>query len=88
MAFDGFVANSVVSELNKFITNGKINKVFEPNKNEVILGIYSGGINYALNISIGSDNYRVNLTTSSKPNPLNAPRFLYALKEAFDWWHY
>jgi predicted ribosome quality control (RQC) complex YloA/Tae2 family protein len=41
MSFDGIVTKGVVSELNKSILNGKINKVFEPNKNEVILGIYS-----------------------------------------------
>ena len=39
MAFDGIVTKSIVSELNQFIVGGKINKVFEPNKNELILGI-------------------------------------------------
>ena len=81
MAFDGFVANSIVTELNKFIIDGKINKIVEPNKNEIILGIYSGGTNYALNISICSDNYRINLTTKSKPNPLNAPGFCMLLRK-------
>ena len=43
MAFDGITTKSIVSELNKFILDGKINKVFEPNKNEIILGIYNNG---------------------------------------------
>ena len=81
MAFDGIVTKSIVTELNKFILNGKINKVFEPNKNEIILGIYSNGKNYALNCSICSDNYRLNLTTSSKPNPINAPGFCMLLRK-------
>lgn len=81
MAFDGFVTHSIVSELNNFIIDGKINKVFEPNKNEIILGIYNYGINYALNISICSDNYRLNLTTKNKPNPLNAPGFCMLLRK-------
>lgn len=81
MAFDGIVTKSIVTELNKFILNGKINKVFEPNKNEIILGIYNNGKNYALNCSICSDNYRLNLTTSSKPNPINAPGFCMLLRK-------
>ena len=81
MAFDGFVTHSIVNELNKFIIDGKINKVFEPNKNEIILGLYNNGINYALNISICADNYRLNLTTKSKPNPLNAPGFCMLLRK-------
>ena len=81
MAFDGIVTKSIVSELNKFILDGKINKVFEPNKNEIILGIYNKGKNYALNCTISVDNYRINLTTNSKPNPLNAPNFCMLLRK-------
>ena len=81
MAFDGITTKSIVSELNKFILGGKINKVFEPNKNEIILGIYNNGKNYALNCSISVDNYRINLTTKSKPNPYNAPNFCMLLRK-------
>ena len=81
MAFDGIITKQVVSELKTVLINGKINKIFEPNKNEIILGIYSGGKNYALDISIASNNYRINLTTTSKPNPLNAPNFCMLLRK-------
>ena len=81
MAFDGIITKQVVLELKNVLVNGKINKVFEPNKNEIILGIYSNGKNYALNISISSNNYRINLTTNSKPNPLNAPNFCMLLRK-------
>ena len=81
MAFDGIVTKSIVSELKRFIIGGKINKIFEPNKNEIILGIYNKGKNYALNCSINVDNYRINLTTSSKPNPFNAPNFCMLLRK-------
>lgn len=80
MAFDGIVAKSVVAELQCLI-NGKINKIFEPNRNELLLGIYCGGKNYALNISIGSSNYRINLTTTSKPNPQNVLNFCMVLRK-------
>ena len=81
MAFDGIVTSCIVKELNTLITGGKINKVFEPNKNEIILGIYNNGKNYALNCSIGVDNYRLNLTTNNKPNPTNAPGFCMLLRK-------
>ena len=81
MAFDGIVTKAVVSELNTCLINGKINKIFEPNKNEILLGIYSSGKNYCLNVSIDSVNYRLNLTTSSKPNPQNVLNFCMVLRK-------
>lgn len=81
MAFDGIVINSVINELNSCLIDGKINKVFEPNKNELILGIYANSKNYALYISIDSNNYRLHLTTSSKPNPYNALNFCMFLRK-------
>lgn len=81
MAFDGIVTKAVVSELNTCLINGKINKIFEPNKNEILLGVYSSGKNYCLDISIDSVNYRVNLTTNSKPNPQNVLNFCMVLRK-------
>lgn len=81
MAFDGIVTKAVVSELNTCLINGKINKIFEPNKNEILLGIYSRGKNYCLDISIDSVNYRIHLTTNSKPNPQNVLNFCMVLRK-------
>ena len=81
MAFDGIVTRQIVKELNECLIDGKINKVFEPNKNEILLGIYSNGKNFLLNICIDSVNCRINLTNSTKPNPLNAPNFCMLLRK-------
>jgi len=81
MAFDGIICSSIVSELNTTILNGKINKIFEPNKNEILLGIYSMGKNYSLNICISPVNYRINLTTHTKPNPKNVFNFCMVLRK-------
>lgn len=81
MAFDGVVTKAIVAELNDCLINGKINKIFEPNKNEILLGIYSGRKNYALNISIDAVNYRINLTTNLKPNPRNVLNFCMVLRK-------
>lgn len=81
MAFDGIVTKTVINELNNNIINGKINKVFEPTKNDIILGIYCNGKNYALNICINPENCRFHLTTYSKPNPQVAPNFCMLLRK-------
>lgn len=81
MAFDGLVTYSVVKELQQHIIDGKIDKIFEPNSNEVILGIYCNGIKYALDMVTSSNYYRLCLTTSSKPNPTFAPNFCMVLRK-------
>ena len=81
MAYDGLVNYSIVKELNKTTINGKIDKIFEPNFDEIILGIYSNGTKYALDLVTNSRYYRANLTTNAKPNPSQAPNFCMTLRK-------
>lgn len=81
MAFDGFITKSIISELNQVIIGAKVNKVFEPTKNEIILGLYNSGINYALHLSANPEVCRICLTTHSKPNPQNAYNFCMLLRK-------
>ena len=81
MAFDGFITKAVVSELKNVLIGAKVNKVFEPNKNEIILGLYNLGTNYALNLCTVPDLCRICLTTHSKPNPQNAYNFCMLLRK-------
>ena len=80
MAFDGIVLNKVVNEL-QALKNGKVSRIYEPNKNELIFSVYANGKTYALNIDISADNYRLNLTTNEKPNPFVAPNFCMLLRK-------
>ena len=80
MAFDGIVTRAITSELQQLI-GGRIDKIYEPNKNEIILGFYLNGMNYALNICANSQNCRLHLTTHSKPNPKNALNFCMLLRK-------
>lgn len=80
MAFDGIVTKAIVTELSE-LTGARIDKVFEPNKNEIILGLYSEKKNYALDICIESQNCRINLTTNAKQNPQIAPNFCMLLRK-------
>ena len=81
MAYDGLVNYSIVKELKNKIINGKIDKVFEPNFEEILLGIYSNGNKYALDLVVSSNYYRANLTTNAKPNPSQAPNFCMTLRK-------
>lgn len=81
MAFDGLVNFSVVKELQNCIVDGKIDKIFEPNSNEILLGVYSNGIKYLLDIVVSSNYYRTCLTTSPKTNPAVAPNFCMLLRK-------
>ena len=80
MAFDGIVTKAIVTELQELV-GSKIDKVHEPDKNTIVLGLYSQGKNYALNICIDAHNCRLNLTTHTKPNPLVAPNFCMLLRK-------
>ena len=80
MAFDGIVTKAITSELQQLI-GSRIDKVYEPNKNDIIIGFYLNGTNYALNICTNAQNYRLHLTTHAKPNPKNALNFCMLLRK-------
>ena len=80
MAFDGIVTKAIVTELQELV-GSKIDKVHEPDKNTIVLGLYSQGKNYELNICIDAHKCRLNLTTHTKINPLVAPNFCMLLRK-------
>ena len=80
MAFDGITTKAVISELQQQLMGGKVNKVFQPTKNEIVLSIYNKA-NYALLLSANPDYCRLHLTTHTKPNPQNALNFCMLLRK-------
>lgn len=81
MAFDGIVTQAITHELKNDLIGGKIDKIHQPDKNTIVLGIYSNSVHYALNICIDAHNCRINLTTNSKRNPLVAQNFCMLLRK-------
>ena len=82
MAFDGIVTKGVVTELNKSLKGSKVNKVLQPNKNEIILDLYSkDGGKYNLLISVLPEGCRLHLTTHLKSNPSNPFNFCMLLRK-------
>ncbi len=80
MAFDGIVTKAIASELQQ-LSGARIDKIFQPNKNNIILGFYFNKTNYALNICTNPINYRIHLTTHPKKNPQVAPNFCMVLRK-------
>jgi predicted ribosome quality control (RQC) complex YloA/Tae2 family protein len=81
MSFDGLFTNAMVSELNSSLKGGRINKVHQPYKNEVILIIRAGGVNHKLLLSAHPSYARVQLTNEPYDNPSEPPMFCMLLRK-------
>ncbi len=81
MAFDGIIIKSIVDELNEKILKGKIDKIYQSEKDEIILQIRSGGKTHKLLITVNSSNPRIHLTNIKKDNPLSPPMFCMMLRK-------
>lgn len=81
MSFDGIVTKSVMAELNHVLIGSKVNKIYQPNKNEIIINLYNNGKNYSLNISCNPDFCRICLTKFHKTNPTTALNFCMLLRK-------
>ena len=81
MALDGIYIHSLVKELKSLLTNAKVDKVNQPEKDEIILTIRGDKVNYKLLISASSIYPKIHLTSISKPNPIKAPMFCMVLRK-------
>lgn len=81
MALDGIVISNIVSELQKALVGGRINKIAQPEKDELLLTIKGNGGQYRLLISAGASLPLIYLTNNNKPSPLTAPNFCMLLRK-------
>lgn len=81
MAIDGIYLYSLVQDLKKSILNSKIDKINQPEKDEIIITLRKERKNLRLLISASPKYPRFNLTTVSKSNPLQAPMFTMVLRK-------
>lgn len=81
MAFDGIVTKKIINELNNDLIGGKIEQIFQNDKNTMLFKIYVNSSHFSLNICIDAHNYRINLTNYPKANPLVAPNFCMLLRK-------
>lgn len=74
MALDGLVIHSIVNELSSKLLGGKIDKIQQPENDELVLHIRNNKENFKLVLSASSSNPRVYIASDyKKENPLKAP---------------
>ena len=81
MAYDGLTNYFIANELKSHLIYGKIDKIFQPNSNEILLGVYSNFKKYGLDIVTSSNYYRACITNNAKSNPMYAPNFCMVLRK-------
>ncbi|MEH7075017.1 Rqc2 family fibronectin-binding protein [Neobacillus drentensis] len=81
MSFDGLFTKAMVDELVRSLKGGRINKVHQPYKNEVILTIRANGVNQKLLLSAHPSYARVQFTNEAYDNPSEPPMFCMLLRK-------
>ncbi len=82
MALDGIVIANIVYELQNTLIGGRINKISQPEKDELIITIKGQDRNvYKLFLSAAAGMPLIYLTENTKPNPLTAPNFCMLLRK-------
>lgn len=82
MPFDGLVTRKVCDEFNEVLLYGKVDKIIQPNKNDVIVFIRNNRITYKLLLSINAENARTHITQdTSISNPIKPFNFCMVLRK-------
>ena len=80
MSFDGIFTKAIVDEIYPLLLNGKINKINQPDKNEINIQIYNKE-NYKLLMSCANNLSRIHLSEKNKKNPITAYNFCMLLRK-------
>lgn len=81
MALDGVVISNLIYELQQKIEGGRINKIAQPEKDELLLTLKNNKEQYRLLISAGASLPLTYLTKENKTSPLTAPNFCMLLRK-------
>ena len=79
---DGLVVRSIAHELNTKLVGGKIDRVHQPENDEILLYVRNNRENFKVVLSSSSSNPRVYISNKyNKENPLKAPMFCMLLRK-------
>ncbi|WP_313798731.1 NFACT RNA binding domain-containing protein [Cytobacillus sp.] len=81
MSFDGLFTRAITEELTHELKGGRINKIHQPYKNEIILVVRANGKNHKLLLSAHPSYARVQLTNEAHDNPSEPPMFCMLLRK-------
>ena len=82
MAYDALSLSVLVKEFQDTLTGGKITKIYQPEKDEIVLYVFNKQ-SYKLLISANAGVNRIHLTSANFDNPKTAPSFCMLLRKHF-----
>lgn len=78
---DGIVLHSIANELNTILVGGRIDKIAQPEKDELILQVRVGGKRQKLLMSSQATMPRIHITNEVKKNPQAPPSYCMLLRK-------
>ncbi len=81
MAFDGFTIAALTKELSDTLTEGRLQKIAQPEPDELLLTIKKNRKNYRLVLSASPSLPLLYLTDTPRTSPLSAPNFCMLLRK-------
>ncbi len=81
MPLDAICLTAVVEELKKTLEGGKIDKIYQPTRDEVVMAIRGAGENVKLLLSASPNGPRLHLTREVRENPASPPMFCMLLRK-------
>ena len=81
MAFDAYMLAAVSGEINEIGAGGRIEKIYQPERDEIVLQMRTTRGGMRLLINGGVNNPRMHFTSISKENPAQAPMFCMLLRK-------
>lgn len=84
MSFDGVFTHAMVNELNNMLIGGRISKIQQPFKNELVLTVRSNRVNHPLLLSANPTYSRMQITQVDFSNPDRPSNFVMSLRKNID----
>lgn len=81
MSYDGIVLKSITEELKNSYINTKIEKIYQPTKDSIILTMKTNGEKKKLLLNVSSQSPRINFTEEEFENPKTPPNFCMLLRK-------
>lgn len=81
MPFDGLMLYHAARELHQTLSGGRVDKIVQPERDEVIITVRAGGANHQLLLSASAGCARAHLTRIKKNNPLEPPMLCMLLRK-------
>lgn len=81
MALDGIVISNIVYEIKQLLLGGRIDKIYQPESDEIIMHARGKGSNFRILLTSHSNHPRLHITNLNKKNPETPPMFCMLLRK-------